>query len=270
MSEFTNSQLVNFTKISPNRNTPRNAKIDTITIHHCAGDATIEALGELMQPVARQMSSNYGIGSDGRIGMYCPESDRAWTSSSAANDNRAITIEVSNNSTDPDWTVSDKAMDALIKLCADICRRNGIPRLIWKNDKSLIGQVDKQNMTIHSWFKATNCPGPYLLGRMGYIAEEVNKRLGVRSEGAGTAPPTGGTGAAAKSPEMFYVQVGAFGIEANAQKYLAEVKQKHKDAFIRQSNGMFFVQVGAFSVRANAERFLSEVRKSYPGSFIKS
>ncbi|GHV07343.1 hypothetical protein FACS1894217_07980 [Clostridia bacterium] len=79
------------------------------------------------------------------------------------------------------WHVIDKALSALIELVADICKRNGIKKLLWQNDKRLVGQVDKQNMTVHRWFSATACPGDYLLGKHEYIADEVNKRLGVDS-----------------------------------------------------------------------------------------
>ena len=58
--------------------------------------------------------------------------------------------------------VSDAAYRSLIALLVDICRRNGIKRLLWKGDKSLIGQVDKQNMTVHRWFAAKACPGDWL------------------------------------------------------------------------------------------------------------
>ena len=105
------------------------------------------------------------------------EKNRSWCSSSSSNDNRAITIEVASDTTEP-YAVTDKAYAALIELCADICKRNGIKKLLWKADKSLIGQVDKQNMTVHRWFANKSCPGKYLYDRHYDIAAEVNKRLG--------------------------------------------------------------------------------------------
>ena len=122
-------------------------------------------------------SSNYGIDSNGRIAMYVEERNRSWATSSSSNDNRAVTIEVANDGGAPSWHVSDKALAALIRLVADICKRNGIKKLLWKNDKSLIGQVDKQNMTVHRWFAPKACPGDYLYSRHSYIAEQVNKKL---------------------------------------------------------------------------------------------
>lgn len=183
-----NSPLVSYVKISPNKTSPRNHKIDTITIHCMAGNLTVERCGELFANPSRQASSNYGIGSDGRIALYVDEKDRSWCSSNGANDHRAITIEVANDGGAPDWHVSDKALASLIKLCADICKRNNIKKLMWQGDKSLIGQVDKQNMTVHRWFAAKACPGDYLYGRHSYIANEVNKLLGATTPITPTVP----------------------------------------------------------------------------------
>ena len=178
---MSNSPLVSYVKISPNRNSPRNHVIDTITIHCMAGDCSIETCGDIFYPTSRGASSNYGIGSDGRIAMYVEEKDRSWCSSSASNDNRAITIEVANDGgASTGWHVSDAAYKSLIDLCVDICKRNGIKELKWKGDKSLIGQVDKQNMTVHRWFANKSCPGDYLYNLHPKIAADVNARLGVK------------------------------------------------------------------------------------------
>ena len=173
---YTNSPLVSYTRISPNRTINRNHDIDTITIHCVVGQCSVETLGNIFAPESRQASCNYGIGADGRIGMYCEEKDRSWCSSNAANDHRAVTIEVASDTKHP-YAVNDKAYAALIDLCTDICKRNGIKKLLWKADKSLIGQVDKQNMTVHRWFANKSCPGDYLNNRLSEIAELVNKRL---------------------------------------------------------------------------------------------
>lgn len=173
---YTNSPLVSYTRISPNRTKNRNHAIDTITIHCVVGQCSVETLGNIFAPESRQASCNYGIGADGRIGMYCEEKDRSWCSSNAANDHRAVTIEVASDTKHP-YAVNDKAYAALIDLCTDICKRNGIKKLLWKADKSLIGQVDKQNMTVHRWFANKSCPGDYLYSRHSEIAELVNKRL---------------------------------------------------------------------------------------------
>lgn len=177
---MSNSPLVSYTKISPNRTSPRNHVIDTITIHCYVGQATVERAGKGWSVYSEKngVSANYLIATDGQVGLYVEEKDRAWTSSNRANDMRAVTIEVASDSKHP-YAINDKAYDSLIKLCADICRRNNIPGLRWKADKSLIGQVDKQNLTVHRWFTNKSCPGDYIYTRLGQIADDVNKLLGV-------------------------------------------------------------------------------------------
>lgn len=178
---MSDSPLVDHVRISPNRNSPRNHKIDTITIHCTAGKTTVESLGAMFASSSRQASSNYGIGSDGRIGLYVHESDRSWCSSSPSNDNRAITIEVSSDATSP-YAVTPEAYESLIRLLADICKRNGIDRLRWRGDPKLVGQPDKQNLTVHRWFAAKACPGDWLYSRHGEIADRVNVMLEPKKE----------------------------------------------------------------------------------------
>ena len=165
-----------YSRISPNRTSPRNHKIDTITIHCIVGQWTAKQGCDYFATTGRECSANYVVGKDGSIGLSVEEQDRSWCSSSSANDNRAVTIEVASDTTHP-YKVTDQALAALIDLLVDICRRNGIKALLWKGDKSLIGQVDKQNMTVHRWFAAKACPGDYLYNRHGEIAAEVNRRL---------------------------------------------------------------------------------------------
>lgn len=167
---MSNSALVQYVRISPNSNNPRNMPISKITIHHVAGKASIETLGAIFASTAREASSNYGIGIDGRVGMFVEEQNRAWTSSSKANDNQAITIEVANDQIGGDWHISDKVLEVTINLCVDICKRNGIERLNFTGDAT-------GNLTQHNYFAATDCPGAYLKSKFPYIAEEVNKRL---------------------------------------------------------------------------------------------
>jgi hypothetical protein len=166
---FTNSPLVVYTLLSPNFN-PRPGKISKITIHHMAGNLSIERCAELFQNPARDASANYVVGSDGRIGLVVEEKNRAWTSSSRENDNVAVTIEVANNSGKPNWTVSDDAYEATINLCVDICKRNDIQALVFNNTKN-------GTLTMHCMFAATECPGPYLKGKFPEICAEINRRL---------------------------------------------------------------------------------------------
>lgn len=176
-----NSPLISYTLISPNKNSPRNHKIDTITIHCVVGQLTAEGICACFTSPSVQASCNYGIGTDGKIALCVDEGDRSWCSSSSSNDNRAVTIECASDTTHP-YAINDAVYKSLVKLCADICKRNGIKELKWKADKSLIGQVDKQNMTVHRWFANKACPGDYIYNRLGQIAKEVNALLGTKDE----------------------------------------------------------------------------------------
>lgn len=180
---FSNSPFVNFTRISPNKTVNRNHVIDTITIHCVVGQVTVERLGEIFAQTSRQASSNYGIGLDGRIGLYVEEKDRSWCSSSASNDHRAVTIEVASDTYQP-YRVTDAAFDSLILLVADICKRNGIQKLIWSNNKAdRINHRNGCNMTVHRDFANKACPGDYLYNRHGEIAQRVNDKIGALPDG---------------------------------------------------------------------------------------
>lgn len=209
---FTNSPLVNVKVLSPNHSGQRKHKIDTITIHCLVGQLTAKGIGEIFLPASSKASANYGVGRDGTIGLYVEEKNRSWCSSSASNDHRAITIEVASDKTEP-YAVTDKAYAALIDLVTDICKRNGIKELKWKGDKSLVGQVDKQNMTVHRWFANKSCPGTYLYDRHAAIAAEVNKRL----------------------KPKYRVVIGTFDKKKNAENLLAKAKKAgFGDAFIME------------------------------------
>ncbi len=175
------SSLVNYTKLSPNCSSRNGARICKITPHHMAGNLTIEQCAEVFQNSSRQASANYGIGSDGRIGCYVDENDRSWASANYDNDRQAITIEVANDEIGGNWHVSDKALESLINLCVDICKRY--------NFKLTYDETPNGSLTRHNMFVNTTCPGPYLQSKFPYIAEEVNKRL----EGQSTSTPTTST-----------------------------------------------------------------------------
>lgn len=241
VESMSNSTLATYTRISPNKTSPRNHKIDTITIHCMAGNLTVERCGELFAKRTRMASSNYGIGSDGRIGLYVEEKDRSWCSSNKANDMRAITIEVANDGgAATGWHVSDAAMASLIALVTDICRRNGIKQLLWKGDKKLIGQVDKQNMTVHRWFKNKACPGDYLYGKHAYIAAEVNKRLGV-TEAQPVEQPASGNYKVRITANTLNVRAGA----GTSYKVTTTVKKGGIYTITEEKNGWGRLKSGA-------------------------
>lgn len=175
---MSNSSLVAYTKISPNKTSPRNHAIDTVTIHCAVGQCTAERLGAIFAPKSKKASSNYGIGTDGKIGMYVEEKDRSWCSSNAANDNRAITIECASDTKEP-YAINDKVYASLINLLVDICQRNGIKKLVWSDTKKdRVNHLNGCNMTVHRDYAAKSCPGTYLYSKQAQIAEEVNAKLG--------------------------------------------------------------------------------------------
>lgn len=167
---FTNSSLASYVKISPNRTSPRNKPIDAIVIHHMAGIMSVESFGALVANPSRQMSPNYAIGNDGRIGLYCPEGDRSWCSSSGAVDHHAVTIEVSNDVSGEPWSISSAAYASLIKLCVDICKRNGIKKLEYTGN--LNGSLLR-----HCDIVATQCPGTWIKNHTKEICDKVNAQL---------------------------------------------------------------------------------------------
>lgn len=192
---MSNSSLISYTKLSPNHSGKRTKKIDTVTIHCMAGQLSVESCGALFAKSSRQASSNYGIGPDGRIALYVDEGNRSWCTSSNANDQRAVTIEVASDATHP-YAVRDKAYDALLDLVTDICKRNGIKKLAWSTNKNTrVNHLNGCNMTVHRDYAAKACPGDYLYNLQDEIAAEVNRRLGTSGS---TTPSTGGsTGTAA-------------------------------------------------------------------------
>ncbi len=260
--------------------------IDKITVHHTAGNISLRALGREFGREDRQASSNYGIDVRGNVAAFVDESVRAWTSGNAENDNRAVTIEVANETCAPEWRVSEASFDALVALCADICLRNGIRQLVFTGDKS-------GNLTLHKYFQATLCPGPYLESRMPELAKRVNTLItpekyvrpqaessgeakSVSTDSSGTdANSSGGSGAdanssgAEKGEKLYRVQVGAFRVKANAERLLRDVKLSGRDAFLTESGGVYRVQVGAFRNKAGADSLANELKSEGRKVFVK-
>ena len=224
---MSNSSLVTYTRITKNKTSPRNHEIDTITIHCIVGQWTAKQGCDYFATTDRECSANYVVGKDGSIGLSVDEKDRAWTSggtlsvngiTGSMNDHRAVTIEVASDTTHP-YAITNEAYKALVNLVADICKRNNIKELKWKADKSLVGKVDKQNMTVHRWFANKACPGDYLYNLHDEIAKEVNAILSKTGE--------------TTSKTLYRVQVGAFSKKSNADAMLKKVKAAgFTDAFI--------------------------------------
>ena len=178
---YTNSPLVVYTKLSPNHSGQRTHSIDRITPHCVVGQLSAESICGCFTSTSRQASCNYGIGTDGRVSLCVEEKNRSWCSSSNANDQRAVTIECASDMNEP-YAMNSSVYDSLIKLCTDICQRNGKKKLLWLGDKNKTLNyalaADEMVLTVHRWFANKSCPGDWLYARLGDLAEKVTAALG--------------------------------------------------------------------------------------------
>lgn len=227
-------------------------KINKVTIHHQAGAASPQRLAQMFNG-DRQASSNYGISNDGVISQMVREADRAWTSGSSWNDGQAVTIEVANCSGAPDWKIGDKAWQAMIDLCADICVRNGIV-------PSYDGTINA-TFTEHRMFQATACPGPYIHDRMKEIVRQVKAKMSGMTPDPKPQPA---------EDVMYKVMGGAFSKKASATRQANNIEKKTgvKCAVIEEGN-LFKVQCGAFKNKENAVRTCAKVKQVVPDAYIR-
>lgn len=208
---YTNSSMVVYTKLSPNHSGQRTHSIDRITPHCVVGQCTAEGLGDWFAKSSTQASSNYGIDRDGRVGMYVEEKNRSWCSSSNANDQRAITIECASDTSEP-YAFRDVVYQTLIKLCIDICKRNGKSKLLWLGDKdktlNYFPKSDEMVLTVHRWFANKSCPGNWMYARMGDLASKVTAALGGASIDITANLQKGDTGDAVKTMQTMLIACG--------------------------------------------------------------
>lgn len=245
---MSNSPLAEYRHVTKNKNSPRNHKIDTVTIHCMAGQMTGRGCADYFASTTRQVSSNYCIGYGGDIAVSVDESDRSWCSCSPSNDHRAITIEVATDSTYP-YKCTDAAFKALLDLLTDVCKRNGIAELNYTGDLS-------GNMTKHKWFASTACPGAYLEGKFQEIEKAVNLRLktGAAIENTET-----------KTDKLYRVQIGSYLTRKNAEAMAAKAQAAGFFTVIREAKilakTVYRVQIGAFAKKGNAEQYAKEAQK---------
>ena len=288
---------IDYTQISPNRNSPRNHEIDRITPHCTVTQCTVEALGNLFANKAREASSNYGIGYDGRVGLYCPEDDRSWCSSSPANDHRAVTIEVASDNYPP-YAFNWVAYMKLVDLCVDICQRYGKTKLLWMGEAALNYEPKPNEMvlTVHRWFCATVCPGEWMYSRMADLASRVTAKLDVRDY-----LQYGDEGEAIKAMQTMLIFIGyscgsagadgifgedtenalrkfqkAAGIDADglygpiSKEKLTEAYMKKNEELKDEEKPLWYVQAGAYKLKANAVKQMQKVRNAGFPAVIKS
>lgn len=251
---MTNSSLATVTAISPNKNVMTNKKLRRLTPHCFVGQVTAKRGLEVFMPKSRQASCNYVIGKDGDIGLCVEEKDRSWCSSSRENDEQAITFEIASDTKSP-YAITDKALNSLINLMVDICKRNGKTHITWISNKTKALAYTPANdellITVHRWFKNKACPGDYIMGKLPYIVEQVNAKL---------KPSTS---------VLYRVQVGAFSVKSNADKLDSELKAKGYSTIIKHDT-LYRVQVGAFSVKTNAENMAKELQSKGYSTIIKN
>lgn len=253
-TKMSNSPLVSYTKLSPNHSGQRTHAVDRITPHCVVGQCSVETLGNIFAPTSRQASCQYGIGVDGRVGMYVEEKNRSWCSSSNANDQRAITIECASDATHP-YAFNDVVYAKLIELCADICKRYGKTKLLWLGDKTKTLNYEPASnemvLTVHRWFANKSCPGDWMYARMGDLASKVTAKLG---------GSTGGNDKPVDNQVLYRVQTGAFANKANADAMLQKVKAAGFDTYMVKVDNLYKIQVGAFSKKANADAMAARLK----------
>lgn len=220
--DYTNSKMVSYTKLSPNHSGQRTHNIDRITPHCVVGQLSCESICGCFTSPSRQASCNYGIGKDGRISLCVEEKNRSWCSSSNANDQRAVTIECASDMSEP-YAMNSAVYNSLVKLCVDICKRNGKKKLLWlgSKDKTLnyAPKSDEMALTVHRWFANKSCPGNWLYARLDDLAAKVTANLG----GSSVTPSPSATGLyrVRKSWADVKSQKGAFKSLDNAKKCAA-------------------------------------------------
>lgn len=215
---YTNSSMVAYTRLSPNHSGQRTHSIDRITPHCVVGQLTAESICGCFTSPSRQASCNYGIGTDGKVSLCVEEKNRSWCSSSNANDQRAVTIECASDKTEP-YAMNSRVYDSLIKLCTDICKRNGKKKLLWLGDRNktlnYTPKSDEMVLTVHRWFANKSCPGGWLYARLGDLAAKVTAALGT---GASADKAASQLYRVRKSWADSKSQKGAFSVLANAKK----------------------------------------------------
>ena len=261
---YSNSSLVSYTNLSPNHSGARTHSIDRITPHCVVGQLSAEGICGCFTSTSREASCNYGIGTDGRISLCVEEKNRSWCSSSNANDQRAVTIECASDKTEP-YAMNDNVYASLVKLCTDVCKRNGKKKLLWFGDKdktlNYSPASDEMVLTVHRWFANKSCPGDWLYARLGDLAAKVTANLG-----GGNSSTTDSTGSSGTT--LYRVQVGAYQQKSNADAQLARVKAAGFDTYMVQSGGLYKIQVGAYREKGNADNMLAKLKAAGFDAFI--
>lgn len=229
---MSNSSLVNTTVWCAEGNYTHGRSgrnIEMVALHHMAGVLSAEQCGRIFQQAGRGASANYGIGKDGEIGLYVDEYNTAWANANWDSNCKSVSIELSNSSASGNYPVSDVVLNKAIDLIADIFKRNNLGKC-----------VKGQNLVWHSMYSNTYCPGDYIRGKLDYIVDKVNEKLGLNSN-------------TNSNDNLYKVQAGAFSKKENADNLANEIKSKGVDTCIITEDGLYKVQCGAFKNVDNAK-----------------
>lgn len=229
---MSNSSLVNTTVWCAEGNYTHGRsgrKIEMVALHHMAGVLSAEQCGRIFQQAGRGASANYGIGKDGEVGLYVDEYNTAWANANWDSNCKSVSIELSNSAVGGNYPVSDAVLNKAIDLIADIFKRNNLGKC-----------VKGQNLVWHSMYSNTYCPGDYIRGKLDYIVDKVNEKLGLNSN-------------VSSNDNLYKVQVGAFSKKENADNLANEIKNKGIDTYIVKIDNLYKVQCGAFANVDNAK-----------------
>ncbi len=284
---MSNCEFVTAIALSPNFTKGRNGHtIDTITIHCVVGQVNLAYAKNLFMDPARQASSNYVVTKDGEIVLKVDEANRAWTTGGSYktgtihngctlnetgrdNDFHAVTIEVASDNVAP-YAITDKALQATIRLVADIAKRNNIGTLKWSNDPKLIGKPDQQNMTVHRWFDARSCPGDYIMSKMNYIVSEANKinegLFNYNKENSNEELFNYNKEVVSK--KLYRPQVGAYKVKANADAMEAKLKKDGFKTFVTKVGDLYKVQTGAYTDKKNADTEMAKLKAKKYSAYL--
>ena len=259
---YTNSSMVAYTRLSPNHSGQRTHSIDRITPHCVVGQLSAESICGCFISPSRQASCNYGIGTDGKVSLCVEEKNRSWCSSSNANDQRAVTIECASDKTEP-YAMNSKVYDSLIKLCTDICKRNGKRKLLWLGDRNktlnYTPKSDEMVLTVHRWFANKSCPGGWLYARLGDLAAKVTAALGT---GASADKAASQLYRVRKSWADSKSQKGAFSVLANAK----QCADSNKGYSVFDGNGKKVYPADAPDTKKSVDAIAREVIRGYWGN----
>lgn len=263
---YTNSPLATYTRLTTKCSSGRGGqRLQRLTPHCIVGQWTAKQGCDYFATTDRDCSCNYVVGKDGDIGLCVEEKNRAWTTSSKDNDQKAITFECASDANHP-YAFTTACYEALVKLCIDICQRYGIKKLLWFGDKnkslSYVPAEDELVLTVHRWFANKSCPGDWMYSRMGELADRVTKALGTTVEAPKEDAP------APTDKTLYRVQCGAYSNKAGAVAQANKVRAAGFDAIVIKVGNLYKVQSGAYAVKSNANNQLKKIKAAGFDAFV--